>query len=44
VSTRAGKAYSQTDYEAWLLEAGLSRPAAHPLPGMPTSWLVAHRA
>jgi C-methyltransferase len=43
VWTRAGKAYPQSDYEGWMLEAGLSRPAAHPLPGMPTSWLVAQR-
>ena len=44
VWTRAGKAYAQADYDAWMLEAGLTRPAAHPLPGMPTSWLIAKRA
>jgi C-methyltransferase len=44
VWTRAGKAYSQGDYESWMLEAGLSRPTAHPLAGMPTTWLVAQRA
>ncbi len=44
VWTRAGKAYPQADYEAWMLEAGLTRPAAHALPGMPTSWLIAQRA
>jgi len=44
VWTRSGKAYGQSDYETWMLEAGLSRPVAHPLPGMPTSWLVTQRA
>jgi 2-polyprenyl-3-methyl-5-hydroxy-6-metoxy-1,4-benzoquinol methylase len=41
VWTRGGKAYEPSDYERWMLEAGLSRPLAHPLPGMPTTWLVA---
>lgn len=44
VWTRAGKAYGQGDYETWMLESGLSRPVAHPLPGMPTSWLITQRA
>lgn len=44
VWTRSGKAYAQGDYEAWMLEAGLTRPTAHPLPGMPSSWLIAQRA
>jgi len=44
VWTRSGKAYGQDDYTAWMLEAGLARPSAHPLPGMPTSWLIAQRA
>jgi 2-polyprenyl-3-methyl-5-hydroxy-6-metoxy-1,4-benzoquinol methylase len=44
VWTRAGKAYAQSDYEAWMLEAGLARPTAHALPGMPTTWLIAERA
>ncbi len=43
VWTRAGKAYGHGDYETWMLEAGLSRPAAHPLPGMPTTWLITQR-
>jgi C-methyltransferase len=43
VWTRRGKAYERADYEAWMLEAGLSRPTSHPLPGMPTSWLISRR-
>jgi C-methyltransferase len=41
VWTRNGQAYSEGDYAAWMMEAGLARPSAHPLPGMPSSWLVA---
>jgi len=44
VWTRSGKAYAHADYEAWMLEAGLSRPSAHAAPGMPSSWLVARRS
>jgi C-methyltransferase len=44
VWTRSGKAYARADYEAFMLEAGLSKPTAHPAPGMPTSWLVARRS
>ena len=43
VWTRHGKAYAQADYASWMLEAGLARPSAHPLAGMPTSWLIAER-
>ncbi len=43
VWTRQGKAYSTDDYAAWMVEAGLTRPSAHPLPGMPTTWLIAER-
>jgi 2-polyprenyl-3-methyl-5-hydroxy-6-metoxy-1,4-benzoquinol methylase len=43
VWTRSGKAYSYDDYAAWMSEAGLTRPAAHPLPGMPTTWLISER-
>jgi C-methyltransferase len=43
VWTRHGKAYSHEDYTAWMTEAGLARPSAHPLPGMPTTWLIAER-
>jgi len=41
VWTRHGKAYAQSDYATWMSEAGLSRPSAHPLPGLPTTWLIA---
>ena len=44
VWTRAGRAYGQDEYTAWMTEAGLARPTAHPLPGMPSTWLVATRA
>lgn len=44
VWTRQGKAYSHDDYTAWMTEAGLSRPSAHPLPGMPSTWLLSERA
>lgn len=44
VWTRSGKAHERADYEAWMLEAGLSTPTVHPAPGMPTSWLVARRS
>lgn len=43
VWTRTGQAYAAADYAAWMAEAGLAPPTAHPLPGMPTSWLVAER-
>jgi hypothetical protein len=41
VWTRNGQAYSESDYAAWMIEAGLGRPSAHPLLGMPSSWLNA---
>jgi 2-polyprenyl-3-methyl-5-hydroxy-6-metoxy-1,4-benzoquinol methylase len=44
VWTRSGKAYGYDDYAAWMTEAGLTRPASHPLPGMPTTWLISERA
>ena len=43
VWTRSGKAYSEDDYVAWMLEAGLRRPSAHPMPGMPNTWLISER-
>jgi C-methyltransferase len=44
VWTKSGKTYAEDDYVAWMLEAGLKRPSAHPLPGMPTTWLIGARA
>jgi hypothetical protein len=41
VWTRHGKAYAHDDYATWMIEAGLTRPSAHPMPGMPTTWLIA---
>lgn len=43
VWTRTGQAYAEADYAAWMAAAGLAQPRAHPLPGMPTTWLVAER-
>ena len=43
VWTRHGKAYAHDDYATWMSEAGLTRPSAHPMPGMPTTWLIAER-
>jgi hypothetical protein len=43
VWTRSGMAYSQDDYTAWMLEAGLGRPSAHPMLGMPNTWLISER-
>jgi hypothetical protein len=43
VWTKSGKAYAEDNYVAWMLEAGLTRPSAHPLPGMPTTWLIGAR-
>lgn len=43
VWTRSGKAYGYDDYAAWMTEAGLTQPASHPLPGMPTTWLISER-
>jgi hypothetical protein len=43
VWTRHGKAYSNADYSTWLTEAGVAPPSAHPMAGMPTSWLIAER-
>jgi 2-polyprenyl-3-methyl-5-hydroxy-6-metoxy-1,4-benzoquinol methylase len=43
VWTRHGKAYSNADYSTWMTEAGLATPSAHPMAGMPTSWLIAER-
>jgi C-methyltransferase len=43
VWTRSGKAYGLDDYAAWFMEAGLEKPIPHPLPGMPTTWLLAAR-
>jgi hypothetical protein len=34
VWTESGKAYAEDDYVAWMHEADLTRPSAHPLPGM----------
>lgn len=44
VWTRGGKAYSYDDYAAWMSAASLTRPASHPVPGMPTTWLISERA
>jgi 2-polyprenyl-3-methyl-5-hydroxy-6-metoxy-1,4-benzoquinol methylase len=43
VWTRSGMAYAQDDYAAWMIEAGLTRPNAHPMPGMPNTWLISER-
>lgn len=43
VWTKSGQAYSESDYVGWMSSAGLERPTAHPLLGMPTTWLIAER-
>ena len=44
VWTRHGKAYSEADYNTWMLEAGLKKPSVHAAPGMPTTWMLGERA
>ncbi len=44
VWTRHGKAYSEADYNTWMLEAGLKKPSVHAAPGMPTTWMMGERA
>lgn len=44
VWSRGGKAYGYEDYAAWMKGAGLTRPSSHPLPGMPSTWLISERA
>jgi hypothetical protein len=44
VWTRRGTAYGYDDYAGWMAEAGLTRPASHPLPGVPTTWLISEGA
>jgi 2-polyprenyl-3-methyl-5-hydroxy-6-metoxy-1,4-benzoquinol methylase len=38
--TTKGEAYTEADYSGWFTACGLKAPSAHPIVGLPTSWLV----
>lgn len=41
VATRSGGTYSMTEYDSWLRAAGFRSVERHPMPGAPTSLLIA---
>jgi len=43
VWTREGTTYSSAEYVKWLVDAGLTRPAVHQPPGLPTGLIIAEK-
>lgn len=41
--TKKGEVYSTAEYSRWMAEAGMKHAKAHPVPGMPTSFVIAEK-